>query len=220
MKNIIYHGSEVIVEKLQFGFSTSVNKDYGNGFYCTEDAELGKERSVRNNTNGYLNKYEIDTKDLKILDLTDLSKYNVLNWLAILMRFRNIETAFKESHVEEFNFLNKYYVDPSEFDIVIGYRADDSYFRFLILFLDNRITLDSLKETFMAGDLGTQFVLISEKAFSKIRFISAIEVDVSFKEKFYVRITKANAILKKLDLNDRRKSKGKIGDLMEDDATR
>ena len=35
VKKILYHGSEVIVEKPEYGKGARTN-DYGRGFYCTE----------------------------------------------------------------------------------------------------------------------------------------------------------------------------------------
>ena len=39
MKKILYHGSQVIVEKPEYGKGAR-NNDYGKGFYCTEEIEL------------------------------------------------------------------------------------------------------------------------------------------------------------------------------------
>ena len=38
----LYHGSEFIVEKPEFGKGARHN-DYGRGFYCTENPELARE---------------------------------------------------------------------------------------------------------------------------------------------------------------------------------
>ena len=37
--------------------------------------------------------------------------------------------------------MEKYNIDISEYDLIIGYRADDSYFRFAEDFLNNSINL-------------------------------------------------------------------------------
>ena len=41
-KITLYHGSDVIVKTPNIEIGNS-NNDYGRGFYCTEDAELGRE---------------------------------------------------------------------------------------------------------------------------------------------------------------------------------
>ena len=63
-----------------------------------------------------------------------------------------------------------------EADAIIGYRADDSYFSFARAFVNNEISLRQLSYAMKLGELGEQFVLKSEKAFSSIRFISSEKV--------------------------------------------
>ena len=87
---IIYHGSKDIIEKPEFGKGNKKN-DYGLGFYCTENVELAKEWACSNNeTNGYANQYEIDLTDYRILDLRE-EKYSILNWMALLLKFRTFD---------------------------------------------------------------------------------------------------------------------------------
>ena len=47
----VYHGSEKIIASPFFGGSKD-NNDYGNGFYCSENAELAREWSVDENRAG------------------------------------------------------------------------------------------------------------------------------------------------------------------------
>lgn len=42
MKKILYHGSEFLIEKPEFG-KVARHNDYGRGFYCTENIELARE---------------------------------------------------------------------------------------------------------------------------------------------------------------------------------
>ena len=66
--------------------------------------------------------------------------------------------------------------DIDRFDAIIGYRADDSYFSFARAFVNNEISLKQLSYAMKLGELGEQFVLKSEKAFSAIHFISSEQV--------------------------------------------
>ena len=86
-KIILYHGSPNKVVVPQFGFGEGKH-DYGKGFYLTENIELAKEWAVcrPDETNGWVHKYELDTTDLKVLDFQE---YNVLSWLAELMKHRD-----------------------------------------------------------------------------------------------------------------------------------
>ena len=45
MKKILYHGSEFLIEKPEFGKGARHN-DYGRGFYCAENIELAREWAV------------------------------------------------------------------------------------------------------------------------------------------------------------------------------
>lgn len=62
-------------------------------------------------------------------------------------------------------------IDISEYDIIIGYRANDSYFSFARAFLNNTISLSQLSNAMRLGKLGEQVVLKSQKSFTQIRFL-------------------------------------------------
>ena len=81
---IIYHGSQQIVKAPWYGMGKTYN-DYGQGFYCTEDIELAKEWSCKNDQDGFANVYELDLNDLKVLHLNSKG-YTILNWIAILLK--------------------------------------------------------------------------------------------------------------------------------------
>ena len=176
-KKILYHGSPEIVIKPEFKFGKLYN-DYGSGFYCTEHLELAKEWAVTEGVDGYSNKYEIDTSGLSILNLSS-EDYTILHWLAILIDYRRfqITTTVMRRGVEYLreNFL----VDISPYDIITGYRADDSYFKFAKAFLSNQISLAQLSYAMRLGRLGEQFVLKSPAAFERIKFISYETCDSS-----------------------------------------
>lgn len=168
---IIYHGSKDIIEKPEFGKGNKKN-DYGLGFYCTENIELAKEWACSNNeTNGYVNQYEIDLRDYKVLDLRE-KKYSILNWMALLLKFRTFDVNTPISAQAKEYILENFYVDVEEYDIIIGYRADDSYFSFAKDFINNTISVDQLAEAMCLGELGIQIVLKSRKAFDTVKYIS------------------------------------------------
>ena len=175
MNNLtLYHGSPEIVFKPEFGKGKPYN-DYGRGFYCTENIELAKEWACSENSDGFVNQYEIPVAKLKILNLS-AENYTVPHWLALLMNHRMIRVAtpVMKRAVE---WLNEHYlIDIKEFDAIIGYRADDSYFSFARAFVNNEISLHQLSYAMKLGKLGEQFVLKSEKAFASIRFISYAEI--------------------------------------------
>ena len=101
---IIYHGSEHVIKKPEYG-KGEIRNDYGRGFYCTENIELAKEWAAGKGTDGYANVYEFDDRDLKVLDLNS-GEYDILTWLAILVEHR----TYWQSHIA---ILSKY--TPSDF---------------------------------------------------------------------------------------------------------
>lgn len=166
---IIYHGSKDIIEKPKFGKGKPYN-DYGLGFYCTENLALAKEWAVDIGRDGYANIYEIDDSRLSVLNLND-EQYTILHWLAILLENRHFDSPSSLSHEAKEYILNNFSVDYESYDVIIGYRADDSYFSFAQDFLNGTISYRQLNNAMHLGNLGQQFVLKSKKAFDLISFI-------------------------------------------------
>lgn len=169
MKKInIYHGSTTIIEKPQYGAGKSYN-DYGRGFYCTEHIDLAKEWGCNEGVDGFANRYELNLMDLTVLSLSD-DKYSILNWLAILMdnRIGRLNTPIERQGREY--LLEHFLPEYKDADVIVGYRADDSYFSFARAFVGNGISLKQLGYAMRLGKMGQQYVLISEKAFQQVQF--------------------------------------------------
>lgn len=173
---ILYHGSEKIIEKPIYG-KGNLRNDYGRGFYCTENEELAKEWACSNNKNGFANKYELNMEGLNVLYLNS-KKYNILHWLAILTKNRTYWENSTISEVAKKYISDNFMIDMAEYDVIIGYRADDSYFSFARDFVSGTISYRQLSEAMKLGELGEQVVLISEKAFENIKYISNNPADV------------------------------------------
>ena len=90
---------------------------------------MAKEWGVDKTRDGYANEYEIDTQDLKILDLNE-EKYSILHWLSILLENREFDIPSALAQEAKEYILNNFKVDYKNYDIIIGCRADDSYFSF------------------------------------------------------------------------------------------
>lgn len=167
----IYHGSENIIKIPIYGFGKLKN-DYGLGFYCTDSLEMAKEWGVSAQKNGYANIYDFETKGLKTLNLND-DKYCILHWLAILLQNRTFDISSSLGKEAKDYLLQNFSVDYSTADVMIGYRADDSYFSFAQDFLNGTISYRQLNNAMHLGKLGQQIVLKSEKAFKQISFVGA-----------------------------------------------
>ena len=171
----LYHGSESIIEAPEFGKGAR-NNDYGKGFYCTENIELAREWACAKNKNGYVNVYEFDLTDLKDLNLND-RQYHILNWLAILADNRTYWQRGSIAEEAKEYIKTHFLLDVSPYDVIIGYRADDSYFAFATAFLEGSLTYDYLVESIRLGKLGYQCAVKSEKAFARLKELSVKEVN-------------------------------------------
>ena len=192
----IYHGSKFTIEKPLAKGSDSHN-DYGAAFYMTLDLESAHEWACRNNTIGIVNQYDFDMSGLEILDLRELS---VLNWVAVLMHFRELEKSFVNSFAFRLKFLEEnYYIDVNQYDLVIGYRADDAYFRFPLEFVRGNITLEQLEFSFKLGELGVQHVLMSEKAVNKLKFVKSFPSEQKYVGKYFNRVTVTTKVFNELN---------------------
>lgn len=180
---IIYHGSQQIVETPKFGIGKKYN-DYGQGFYCAESMELAKEWACPVKNDGYANKYRLTLNGMNVMHLTK-GTFNILNWLAILLTYRKFDiNSPVGSSAREF-ILTRFMPDVSEADVMIGYRADDSYFSFAEDFVNNTISLRDLNLAMQLGTLGEQVVLLSERSFQQIEFIGYETAD--YREYYYKR---------------------------------
>lgn len=171
----LYHGSSEIIERPVFGKGKIYN-DYGQGFYCTEHVELAKEWACTEGVDGYVNKYELDMTDLNVLNLAD-DEYNILHWLALLVTYRKLRISTPLMKKSKEWLEEKFSIDVSQYDVIVGYRADDSYFSFARAFLNNEISLKQLNYAMSLGELGEQVVLKSSNAFERMKFVSCKTVD-------------------------------------------
>lgn len=169
MKEIVYHGSEKIIEKPEYGLG-SLHNDYGRGFYCTREVALAKEWACSKGNDGYANSYELDYSGLLVLNLNS-DDYSILNWLALLAENRTYWQQGSISKEAKDYIKQNFLIDISGYDVIIGYRADDSYFSFAQDFVSGTISLGKLSEAMRLGRLGEQIVLKSKKAFERIKYI-------------------------------------------------
>lgn len=72
--------------------------------------------------------------------------------------------------------LDNFKVNYKDFDVIVGYRADDSYFAFAQDFLNGTISYQQLSKAMQLGKLGFQYVLKSKKAFDSIKYLGSEEV--------------------------------------------
>lgn len=163
---IVYHGSPYLVSVPMFGEGNPHN-DYGLGFYCTENLELAKEWACPDGRDGFANQYRLDAESLSCMDLCS-KQYNILNWMAILVKNRVFDISYPIAARGKQYLMDNFLPNYEDYDIIKGYRADDSYFSFTRAFLSNTITLGQLSRAMRLGNLGIQIVLRSPLAFDSI----------------------------------------------------
>lgn len=164
----VYHGSKQIVEIPTFGLGRN-NNDFGLGFYCTESSDLAKEWAVSSLSDGFANRYTLDTEYLNILNLNS-PDYTILNWIAVLVQHRLFSIKMPVARRAKQYLVEHFGINVNAYDLITGYRADDSYFDYAEAFLNNAITVEQLSHAMQLGKLGEQIVIKSKFAFSKIKY--------------------------------------------------
>lgn len=219
----LYHGSDKVIETPSAEFKNP-NNDYGSGLYCTQSLERAKEwAAYRGNGIGYVNHYSFNVTGLKILDLTS-KDFSVLHWITMLINHRVLSEDDMQIFGDVIDFLtDRYFIDIAEYDVAIGYRADDSYFSYAKSFLGNQLPLQRLTKALELGALGKQYVLLSTKAFEPqhLQFSGAERVSDPIYLKRYItndkRAREAYQALRHVDRNERARMTYII-DLMRKDA--
>ena len=167
----VYHGSDHIIQTPVY-LGGKDDNDYGNGFYTTEYEDRAKSWAALNGdpSHSIVNKYELDLNGLNVLDLAD---FGVLTWIAEVVSNRG--TSQEMTEILGKRLVEMYKVDTSLYDIIKGYRADDSYTQVIEAFLLNQINIAEVERLFYKGSLGNQIFLKSEKAFSQIKWFGSYE---------------------------------------------
>lgn len=201
----LYHGTynERVVPEYGRG---DEKHDFGKGFYLTDDFELAEEWAVcrPNDTNGWVHKYELKTDGLKILDFR---KFDVLVWLAELMKHRDASDS-KRYRMLARKFIDKYGIDTSQYDVICGWRADASYFFIAKEFVRDNVDMDILENLLLLGGLGIQYCIKSKAAYANLIEVSEglFVVDYAeFNKKYNVRDALARKNMRELVNSDANK---------------
>lgn len=169
----LFHGSDHIIKSPLY-LGGKEDNDYGNGFYVTEHEDQAKNWAALNGNpqNAIVNEYELDLQGIRVLDLNDCG---VLAWIAEVVSHKG--TNQEAATIIGNRLVEKYKVDTSGYDVIKGYRADDSYTQVIESFLQNQINIAEVERMFYKGSLGNQIFLKSEKAFSEIKWKGSYEIE-------------------------------------------
>ena len=179
-KLVLYHGSSNKMITPTISFESRHSNDYGGGFYLTEDVNLAKEWASSSPIGevGFVHKYELNIDNLQILDL---QKYNVLNWIAELMKNRELDNS-KRYRMLSSKFIEKYGLDSSKYDVIKGWRADASYFLIIKEFVQDNVSLDILEDLLKTGGVGIQYCIKSKLAFDNLTELQNEMISVDYAE--------------------------------------
>jgi hypothetical protein len=164
----LWHGSSHVIKHPEYGL-VKPNNDYGRGFYCTRSVELAKEWACAGLDDGFANRYTLTTDGLTLPGPVPAALHHPeLAGPAGRKPSFQPTTAVAAQGIEYLKQVSL--PDASQADVIVGYRADDSYFSFARAFVNNAISLDQLAEAMRLGELGKQIVLASPQAFAALRF--------------------------------------------------
>lgn len=170
----LYYGADKDLKNPEYGVG-STNNDYGLGFYMTNEYDKAVLWASKFE-NGYVMTYEFDDDNLKILNLEGTEEIDVLRWIAVLVNHRFDKKA-RSNFEDTINWLSETFpINLDAYDVIVGYRADDSYFKYSKEFVEDRLSFEILKKAMMLGKLGLQYVAISKKAFSKIKWLKSEKI--------------------------------------------
>ncbi len=170
---------------------------------------MAKEWACKRNTDGFANAYELDDEGLRMLDLMK-PPYTVLNWIALLLQNRRFALRNTVAIDVRDYIIDKFAVDLGPYDLVRGYRADDSYFSYAQDFVENGLPLGLLNRALRLGKLGQQVVLVSERAFDRLVFVGAEPAAAS---EYYPRFLENDIRARDAYRHDVRRAKSYADDL-------
>ena len=188
-EKILFHGSKTVVEH-PVREKCRPENDFGQCFYCTEILDLAKEWACQDGIAGVVSAYTINISGLSVINL-NTEAYHTLNWLATLLQHRYLDDLSDDAQFALDYLIRNFAVDTSTADVVIGYRADDSYFQYALNFLTNQLSIDKLAEAMRLGKLGEQVAIQSNRAFQRLEFQDFYEAEQEYIARYQERDQKA-----------------------------
>ena len=101
---------------------------------------------------------------------------DILSWMAILMRHRPGTDSRRWDLIQQ-RFIEKYYIDVDAYDVVFGYRANDSYLAIAKQFARGEIGVGILVRLLKLGSFGIQVCVKSRLAYTRLRYLETSGVN-------------------------------------------
>ena len=167
----LYHGSK---EGIQGDIApvSRVHCDFGRGFY------MGTDRTrpltlICNYPNAKLYALSVDLSNLKVFNIEV-----GLDWAMVIAYHRGKMDMIKNSKL-----YNQFANLCKDYDMIIGYIANDRMFVVLDRFFNGEITDIALINSLSALKLGKQYVALSKKACQKIKILDEQELSENDRDK-------------------------------------
>lgn len=203
MSITLYHGTTDADLIPRYGLGL-IKNDYGRGLYTTPDFDLACEWAcgrLSQECKAYVYSYSCSLNDLSVFDFRDLKKQGALYWITELLQHRTLDDVDDYYGVVDF-LITHFSTNADSHDIIIGYRADDSYFQFAQSFVNGVLGLEVLTACLEAGELGVQYCIKSQKAFDSLKFVERSEISgeryVKYSQRYAVRDRSARDYVHKL----------------------
>lgn len=154
---ILYHGSNQNIKRIDLT-KTRPNKDFGQGFYLTEDKEqamkMAEQKVIQSGGTPTVNMYEFDESHLSNngLNIKRFEGYTE-EWARFILANRNRESLTK----------------IHDYDIVIGAIADDKVGVQLFRYMKQYIDLPTLVKNLQFVRLTTQYYFGTERAIKLLK---------------------------------------------------
>lgn len=156
---ILYHGSKKgIVGSIKP--ISSAYCDFGKGFYMGTDPAQPLTLVCDENEPKFYS-VSVDLEGLKILNVEV-----GLDWALLIAYYRGYMKEYEETDI-----YNKYAHMADNYDMIVGYIADDRMYKVMTRFFEKEITDETLLNSLSALDLGKQYVAINQRACDRIKIL-------------------------------------------------
>ena len=170
---LLFHGAKNVINMpvdLQY---SKENNDFGKGFYLGENFEQAS-TYIANTTSKYVYAFYLDTSDLKII------KFNVnTEWMLAIAYYRGWIIEYKDN-----NFIKEIIKKIEDADVIIAPIADNRMFDLISEFVDGSITNEQCEHALAATNLGSQYVIKTNKAINNLKFIKICFLSNNEKEEY------------------------------------
>lgn len=157
-EKLLIHGAKNIINGAIDLNKGRKNNDFGQGFYLGETYEQAAS-FIENFEDSCIYYFSFDNTDL------NYKKYIVnQEWMLTIAYFRGTLNEY-ENHP----MIKKLIRQLEKIDYVIAPIADNKMFRIIDAFINGEITDEQCKHSLAATNLGYQYVLLTDKAISKLK---------------------------------------------------